>query len=563
MASKRTRNRKASKPQAENGAWGKPTGAAVPAWLLGPVAVGLAATLMVWATLAPEQGGPTATCDELYHVVHGKQLVGAWLDEGFGFFQPENIRKNFAWRAGGPPVQAPLGHWLLGWSHWLFDPEPHDPNVVVLVAARFAPGLALGVTAALIGLWMARHEGPIAGTTAAAAVVLVPRVFGHAHLAALDTFTALFCVAAVVAVAEAEARGGQWCRFALAGIVWGLACLTRLHGVLLVVPVAAYLIWRLRLRAAWRLPAWFASGVAVLFAGWPWLWLAPLEHLRLYLGSGVERASVHVFYAGRVWDDAATPWHYPWVMFAAVLPLGLLILGGLGLWMARNRWRATPGLVLVPGTLVGVLLLFSLPGVPVYDGERLFLPAYPLWAVFVGLGAKWAVEHRAWNPRRHRLRVGLLVAWMVLQGTGLVVFRPAWLSHYSLLVGSLAGAERLGFEVNYWGDGLAEPVLAEGARRAESGRLAFGPGLAAFQTAGIQVSSPSVLDYEASLVGWEGAWKSPPPDCRYAVFYHRKADLAQIPQAYRDRPTVAEYNIQGVWLARVVELPTPGEPPGS
>ena len=39
-----------------------------------------------------------------------------------------------------------------------------------------------------------------------------------------------------------------------------------------------------------------------------------------------------------------------------------------------------------------VLLIFSLPGTPVYDGVRLFLMVFPLWAVWVGIGAGWLVS---------------------------------------------------------------------------------------------------------------------------------------------------------------------------
>jgi 4-amino-4-deoxy-L-arabinose transferase-like glycosyltransferase len=78
-----------------------------------------------------------------------------------------------------------------------------------------------------------RIEGPGAGTIAAAAVVFVPRIFGHSHIAALDTPVSLFFVGAILAVIEADDRGGRTRYFALAGVVWGLAMLTKLHGVLL------------------------------------------------------------------------------------------------------------------------------------------------------------------------------------------------------------------------------------------------------------------------------------------------------------------------------------------
>ena len=62
--------------------------------------------------------GPGVTCDEPYHVYQGKQLVTALRQQGLAFFLPANIDRNFDWHAGGPPVQAPLGYWILGWTHY-------------------------------------------------------------------------------------------------------------------------------------------------------------------------------------------------------------------------------------------------------------------------------------------------------------------------------------------------------------------------------------------------------------------------------------------------------------
>ena len=94
----------------------------------GPLLIALAALAATAATLAPDGRGPGVTCDELYHVYQGKQLVTAFRQQGFAFFSPENIDRNFPWQRGGPPVQAPLGHWILGWTHHLFDPGPIIPR---------------------------------------------------------------------------------------------------------------------------------------------------------------------------------------------------------------------------------------------------------------------------------------------------------------------------------------------------------------------------------------------------------------------------------------------------
>lgn len=551
---------------------------------VGPLLVALAATVATLTTLAPDAGGPGITCDEGYRVGEGKRLVTALRHQELAFFRLSNVRANFPWQPGGRPLEPPLGHWILGGMHHVFDPEPELPGVSI-IAARFAPALAFGLLVLLVGLWTTRVEGHLAGSVAAVAVVLVPRVFAHAHLAALDTLTTLLFVAAVLAAAEAGQcghgrLGGRWWHFALAGIVWGLAMLVRLHGLLVFPPVVVWLLWQLGGRAwpttisctwggvaalLWRLACrvalpiavWGTAGVATLFAGWPWLWLAPIDHLRRFLTSGAGREAVNVFYIGRVWADHDAPWHYPAVMFVVALPVGLFVLGVLGLWAKRRRWKAEPHLVLLTGTWLFLLAVFSWPGVPVYDGVRLFLMVFPLWAVWVGVGAKWLVDHPALPSLSRRLRLLALGLFLVLQGTGLALYHPCQLSHYSLLVGGLAGAERLGFEVSYWGDAVREPLLQRAVAESEGRPILLAPHLAHWQAPAVTLSSQVLAEHETWLVGWDPSHPERAAGCRTVVVYHRRANLEVIKWALAEGRAVTEYTKQGVWLARLVELPHP------
>jgi 4-amino-4-deoxy-L-arabinose transferase-like glycosyltransferase len=420
---------------------------------------------------------------------------------------------------------------------------------------------------------------------------------------------ALGFTAAALATAEAVRQGGKWWAMGLAGAVWGLAMLTRLHGLLLLLPAITWIVYGLRRRSILPACVWIVAGMATLLAGWPWLWLGPWRRFWQFAGTGIHRQAVHVFYAGRVWDDRAVPWHYPWVMFVVTLPLGLLVLGGLGIWSQRpggalssrhtpcavgsrhtpcavpdgtRRVPATISYRFVLGTLLFVLGVFSLPGVPVYDGVRLFLMAFPLWALLAGAGARWLVEGEKgdrhllprptfsrcppsgcfaqkvpvplfprWPARRRLWWLGCFVA---LQAVGLVVYHPYALSHYNLLVGGLWGAEKLGFEATYWGDAVDESLLQEVAVRASGERIVLGPNLAPFQAVGVSFASKSLAEARVTIVGWDASWPAPPPDCRFGVFFHRRADLGRILPAIRGGQIVASRSCQGVWLAEVLEF---------
>ena len=557
----------------------------------GPLLIALAATVAVLVTIAPDGNGPGVTCDELYHVAQGKELVTALRQQGLAFFLPANIDRNFPWTPGGPPVQAPLGYWILGWTHYLFDPMPDNPSVISIPAARFAPAMAFGLLIMIVGVWTARREGPLTGAVAAAAVALTPRLFGHAHLASLDMLTTLFFVAAILAVMEA-ARGGHAWQYALAGVVCGAAVLVRLHGLLVAPPVILWLIWRLRRRAFLPMASWLAAGGLTVFVGWPWLWLAPLMRFRQYLESGTGRQMLHVFYTGQVWFDRDVPWHYPWVMFAVVMPLGFLFLGLLGLWVGLQRdsggngaqknsrgltargasehaFRGllAPGYcvpsraeyVLLAGAMTFVLLVFSWPGTPVYDGVRLFLMVFPLWAIFVGTGTRRLLAFGMSIRRIGNLRfcTAAILLFVAVQGTGLIVYFPCQLCHYSLLVGGLPGAVRLGLEATYWGDTVREPLLAEAARLSPGEPVLYVPNLAPFQAPAVSVTSPALCQAGVELVGRDRSAAQPSAGCRYAVVYHRRADLADVDWILKHSRVVLSSENQGVWLARLVELDTP------
>lgn len=519
-----------------------------------PWALGLAATLAVVATLAPDRGGPGITCDELYHVAVGKQLVYALGHQGPAFFSPSRIRENFPWRPGGPPVHPPLGNWILGAVHRLFDLQPDDPDAVAVSTARFAPALAFGFLVAMVAGAAGRYHSWPAALVAGAGVALVPRLFGHAHFAALDMLTALFFAAALWAMVEAVQRGVRPWHVALAGGVWGLAMLVRLHGVLLGPPVVVWLLWHLRGKAAVPLAVWLASGLAVLYLGWPWLWLAPWENLHAYLFSGTARQAIHVYYLGQVWDDTLAPWHYPLVMFATVLPLGFLVLGGAGIWAKRRELLRDPTLTLPTLAGAGTLGVFAWPGTPVYDGVRLFLMVFPLWAVWVGVGGQWVLERLAARGVRPVWRHGILAAGVLLQGFGILAYHPAYLSHYSLLVGGLPGAEHLGLEPTYWGDSVTEAILARAvaeARRTGADRIALAPSLAPFQAPAVAMASPSLASGEVRLVPYD---VNNPLDCPIVVVYRRKADLAGMKELLLRGEVAAELSRQGVWLTRVVRM---------
>jgi hypothetical protein len=212
---------------------------------------------------------------------------------------------------------------------------------------------------------------------------------------------------------------------------------------------------------------WFLVGVGLFWAGWPWLWYDSWSRLRAYWGTGVARTTILVAYLGRVYADVDVPWHYPWVYFAATVPIGLHLLGLVGLLRATRDRRREPFPLLLAGTIVFFLVLFS-TRIPVYDGERLFLHVFPAWALIIGLGFGWLWDMVVRGRRGRVVLVGLLLA----QGIGVASMHPFGLSYYNAIVGGLPGAKRLGLEVTYWSDAIDHVLLDRLAREAKPGSSA-------------------------------------------------------------------------------------------
>ena len=438
--------------------------------------------------------------------------------------------------------------------------------------------------------------------------------------------------------------------------------LVRLHGLLLAPPVVAWLIWRwyrhereqqcwggsctatpgatvqlspqrrphLWLPLAKGMAAWLAGGAAVFFVGWPWLWLAPLARFRQYLASGTARQTIHVFYMGQVWNDRDVPWHYPWVMFAVTVPVGLLLLGALGMWAqrceckmqnAKCKLSASNPQSLIPnpspanplpkgegtllaGVMLFVLTVFSLPGTHVYDGVRLFLMVFPLWAVWVGIGAKWLVfwgssivavikfqkNHLA-NSREltapgesceicesigdvpGAVSSPAIYAWVSLHGSGSAIHRVAGAGPAALQPVPSELLQPVGRRTGRGGKaGVRGDILGRHGPRADAGRgrsivaggaTAVCTELRTVQARTVEASSPALHDAHVVLVGWDELKPEEAQSCRYAVIYHRRADLAGAMRFLEGGKVVQEYSQQGVWMARLVQFgPPPRSVPG-
>ncbi len=509
--------------------------------------------------------GPGMTVDEPFNVEQGVFLIDRILALDLAGFRKIDA---------GLPDHPPLGRLWIGLCHELalIVSPPLDQTGYSIACARTAPATAFAALVVLVGVCAGRWYGRWGGAAAALALVLMPRLFGHAHLAALETMVNLTCTATVLFLAQRWGRSlpgtdqgkpqlpqpaqETWPRAlgtaALGGILFGFALLSKVQAILLPLPIAVWALFQLRARAIPLLFVWGLTGCILFFCGWPYLWSAPLEHVQQYLGRATNRASLNVWYFGASLVDRDVPWHYPWLMFLVTVPVGLQLLGIYGLWGPERRAWKSPRELLVLACILFPLCVFSFPGVPVYDGERLFSIVFPLWAVLIGRGAENA---RAWLSTRWSPRaVAMALAFFFAgQGVGLVAMAPCWLSYYNLSVGGLSGAARLGLEVSYWGDGVTRTLLKEVAARVPRGEaVAVLPELYSAQWTALRRQSPILKTHNVRFVPYDPNDASRP---RYVLMFMRPEYLPmEFRQPLDERRILAAVRRQGVPVAALLDL---------
>jgi len=518
--------------------------------------------------------GPGLTVDESFNVQEGVRLVEAipdWVDGRL------STRELFGDQNDLQLLNAPLGYHLadhpplgrigLGLSHKIACAVhlPRDNDTPFIIACgRAGSAMAFAALVLLVGTVSGRWYGSTAGVTTAVSLVLMPRVFGHAHLAALETMMNFMYAAVVfsVAICWSKQSPPNWKTALFTGLVLGLALLTKIQAILLPFPIAVWALFHWKHRAILPLVIWGITGLTMFFLLWPWLWLNPLEHFSEYFLRTTERVTINVWYFGSKLADKDVPWHYTAVMFLSTIPVGLLLLGFVGWFVGtssvsedveRPSLLRDPQLQLVLACLLFPLVLFSLPGVVVYDGVRLFLVVFPLWAVFIGRGSA-AVMSRLSQKWSRKVAVSVFVVFLTLQAYGVVAFAPCHLSYYNLLVGGLRGAERLGLEPTYWGDSVTREFLEEVCRKVPEGATV--DVMPVLQPTFLEIlydQSPILRSRKINLRPYHPEKNGPP---HYVMIYRRKADL---PSPLLEVPTeatvLAEAQIQGVTLAALYEFP--------
>lgn len=527
--------------------------------------VGIATITTLWVGMSldpagnlPSIGdGPGLTIDESFNVQQGVLLTAAIQNSGLFYFDPAIAREIFTMDVYLPD-HPPLGRIWLGVFHnfvYAFSPPANAELMPVVIAyGRVSSAVAFGLTILLIGFTSLKWFGPTVGISSAVAYSLFPRIFSHAHLASLETVLNLTFALAVFTVGHFWAKNEppKLKTAALTGIFLGLVLLTKIQGVFIPVVISAWALWNWRLKAIVPLMVWGGVGFVVFFIGWPWLWLDPFNHFMEYLGRTTDRVTLYNYYLGSRFEDRNTPWHYAPVMFLVTVPIGFQLMGFCGTGSRLKTIIADRRLQLIVANTAFPIMLFMLP-VATYDGVRLFLVAFPFWAILVGIGTEQFLN---WLKSRMKTTTAYTLVGVILamQSVGIWTTHPNQLSYYNLAIGGLRGASALGFEKDYWSSSITKTVIESAIKDAkDTPNIYLGPTLHQFQ----------INDWQTQWQGdavkffaLEDLEKSSEAKNRYAIVFHRMANQPsdKLRTVLENSKIIHEHNREGVSLATVYRI---------
>ena len=420
------------------------------AWL-----IGIMAAALVGVTL-PQYG---ITYDEPLYLQQGQRYVTWALDQlakpawHWGPFVRELAD---AWEAA-PTWHPPLVSLSSAITGKLFAFLPG------LVAFRLLGAVLYGLLAGVMFYFLRVPIGRTGAAFAVAALLTLPRLFAHAHFSALDLPLTVFAFLLAAQFASAAHSDEPGTRYA-AGALLGLGLLTKLSAAITGLFLVPWALVFYRNRAVGLTISLVGIGLLVFFLGWPWLWVQPFGNLKAYLGFHIGHFPVAAYYLGETFEKP--PWHYALVTTAVTTPLPILGLAVVGI-VAALRWHPYRAhrVLLLFGALVPIAVV-SLPHFPVYNGERLFLPAFPFIACLAGMGFQWfgdgvraGLEAHGASERWTRQVLAMLALLLVLPGAyGLLATHPYQLGYYNLAVRRPFGARERELETIYWGQAYLEAV---------------------------------------------------------------------------------------------------------
>lgn len=428
-------------------------------------------------------------------------------------------------------------------------------------AYRMGPALFFALLVVVMYLWIKELFGPAAGLFSALAVVLMPNLFGYAHIAVTDLplasmwFLTAYCF-------WKGLSSWQW-SFML-GIVWGLALSTKFPAALIPIPLIFWAHLFHRDKYMNNVFAMLFLAPIIMVAIQPYLWHQTGLRVLEYLYEGISRgyrldANFGVFFFNQILSSNQLPWYYPFFIVGVTTPDSLVALAMLGLlsvpWLKAQR--SAPLLFFANAAFV--LIMGILPGAVLHDGVRQLLSALPFLCALAGVGvfflATWLQGIALRSARLEKvanLKAKIVGALFLLvcfnPALDLYLAHPFQLSYYNRLVGGIRGAHEKGLELTYFMEAFT-PGFLNSLNEKLPANSVMNASFANFMFAYYQKHGHLRPDIKISATG----------PVNYYVLLNRRSVLTAPERLLMNgsTQTVLSVNLAGVSLVRVFEFKQP------
>ncbi len=435
-------------------------------------AIAIAFFFLALVSVSVTQKDIGITWDEIYLNDDAARIYVEWtnlaindiLSGDFTFVSRPVIDKYFeAISDGGRINWHPPFARILGGISW----KLLTPFVGEMRAYRMPSAIFFSLEVMLIFLIISRFFGIRAGILSGFSFALIPRVFGHAHIFALDTPVSAMWFITIYSFI----RGLDNKKWALAtGFIFGLALSTKIHAALIPVALLTWFVLTKDSRIRNNTISAGLFSLPVFILSWPWLWYDTFSRMLGFEGDQIGDLSTNfkkTYYLGETLSSTM-PWHYVPVMLSITIPPLILVafFYGTAIIIKKNiNIVKNNGVHTEEGWSIALLLLLnavimiavaSAPGIPKYDGVRLFLPAFAFIACVSGIGIDYFltsfIKGNVW-------KTALILLYLSFPFFALTGIHPFELSYYNIFTGGIRGANKAGFETTYWGDAFNKKFL--------------------------------------------------------------------------------------------------------
>lgn len=333
-----------------------------------------------------------------------------------------------------------------------------------LLAHRLGNLILVALIVTMIYKMVTKVFNNLAGIGSVLALLLMPRFFFHANLAALDipaTFTIVW-VTYLFWNGIKKKEKGQTLLLIFASAI---AMATKVNAFF-IFPILILWVLLLKLpnKLIFRVLLMGFFGLTLSFVFWPWTYHMTAQRIVDYFNFLIEHQRIGAYYLGEFYTKP--PWHYSFIITYATIPILTLILaiiGAIKSIKSKFEKRALGWLLII--NIIFPLFLFSTRIPATYDGERLFMSIFPFIAALAGIGLSTLTKLviTSFNKMGYKFNqcamiIIITILVFVSPLISIIQFYPHLLSYYSPGIGGLRGANQLKLEATYWCESYGDAI---------------------------------------------------------------------------------------------------------